>query len=53
MPERDLIDLIREQLERVDSMGSLHADHEAFKQWHSETKTILRGFWGQVLFVAK
>ncbi len=41
MAERDPIDVIRDQLDQADSMGSLHADHEVFKQWHSETKTIL------------
>jgi hypothetical protein len=41
MSERDPIDLIRDQLGRAETMGGLHADHEAFKQWHSETKTIL------------
>jgi len=41
MPEKDPIDLIREQLNRVEGLAGLHADHEAFKQWHMETKTIL------------
>jgi hypothetical protein len=41
MAERDPIDVIRDQLGQADSMGNLHADHEAFKQWHSETQTIL------------
>jgi hypothetical protein len=41
MPEKDPIDLIREQLNRVERMTSLHPDHEAFKQWAAETKTIL------------
>jgi hypothetical protein len=41
MPERDPIDLIRDQLGNADTMASLHADHEAFKQWYSETKIIL------------
>jgi hypothetical protein len=41
MPERDPIDLIRDQLSKADTMASLHADHEAFKQWYSETKIIL------------
>ncbi len=41
MAERDPIDLIRGQLSRADEMTGLHADHENFKQWHSETKTIL------------
>src|SRR4030066_46952 len=41
MSERDPIDLIRGQLNRVDEMAGLHADHENFKHWHAETKTIL------------
>jgi hypothetical protein len=41
MPERDPIDLIKEQLTRVDGMAGLHPDHEIFKHWYTETKTIL------------
>jgi len=41
MPERDPIELIKEQLNRADEMAGLHVDHEKFKHWHSETKTIL------------
>jgi hypothetical protein len=41
MPERDPIDLIKEQLNRMDKLTGLHADDEVFKQWHSETGTIL------------
>jgi hypothetical protein len=41
MPERDPIDLIREQLNRMDDLVGLHEDHEAFKQWHLEMKMIL------------
>lgn len=41
MAERDPIDLIRGQLNRTDEMTGLHTDHENFKHWHSETKTIL------------
>ena len=41
MPERDPIDLIKEQLNRVDEMSGLHADHENFKHWQSEIKMIL------------
>jgi hypothetical protein len=41
MAERDPIELIREQLSRIERMASLHPDHEVFKQWHDETKTIL------------
>ena len=41
MAERDPIDLIKEQLNRVDGMVGLHPDDETFMHWHSEIKTIL------------
>jgi hypothetical protein len=41
MTERDPIDLIREQLSKVDGMSGLHPDDEIFKQWQTETRTIL------------
>jgi hypothetical protein len=41
MAERDPIELIKGQLNRTDQMTGLHTDHEIFKHWHSETKTIL------------
>jgi Cu/Ag efflux pump CusA len=41
MAERDPIEFIKAQLNRVDEMVGLHDDHEKFKRWHSETKTIL------------
>ena len=41
MAERDPIDLIKEQLNRLDGMAGLHPDHETFKHWYSETKIIL------------
>jgi len=41
MLEKDPIDLSREQFNRVEGLAGLHADHEVFKQWHAETKTIL------------
>lgn len=41
MTERDPIELIKEQFNRVEEMTGLHPDHEVFKQWHTETKTIL------------
>jgi hypothetical protein len=41
MAERDPIDLIRQQLNRVDGMADLYPDHEVFQHWHTETKTIL------------
>jgi hypothetical protein len=46
MPERDPIDLIRGQLSRVEEMAGLHANHENFKHWQSETKTILEKVFG-------
>ncbi len=41
MAERDPIDLMKEELNRVDGLAGLHPDHELFKQWHIETKMIL------------
>ena len=41
MAERDPIDLIKEQLNGIEKLTGLHADHEAFQRWHTETKTIL------------
>jgi hypothetical protein len=41
MPERDPIDLIKEQLSRMDELAGLHTNHETFRKWHGETKTIL------------
>ena len=41
MAERDPIDLIKDQLSRLDEMAGLYAEHENFKHWHSETKMIL------------
>ncbi len=41
MAERDPIDLIRGQLNKADELTGLHTDHENFKHWYSETKTIL------------
>jgi hypothetical protein len=41
MPERDPIDLIKEQIERTEGLSGLHANHDTFKRWHGETKTIL------------
>ena len=46
MAERDPIDLIRDQLSRAEEMAGLHADHENFKHWQSETKTILEKVFG-------
>jgi hypothetical protein len=41
MTEQDPINLLKEQLNQVEGMVNLHPDHETFKQWHTETKTIL------------
>ncbi|MEW6377024.1 MAG: hypothetical protein AB1502_14690 [Thermodesulfobacteriota bacterium] len=41
MAERDPIELIREQLNKGGEMAGLHPDHDVFKRWHDETKTIL------------
>lgn len=41
MTERDPIDVIREQLGRVDGLAGGHPEHDLFLNWHSETKTIL------------
>lgn len=46
MAERDPIDLIKEQLNGMEKLTGLHADHEAFQQWHTETKTILEKAFG-------
>ena len=46
MPERDPIDVIRDQLGRVEEMAGLHAEDEHFKHWHSEIKTILEKIFG-------
>jgi len=41
MAERDPIDLIKNQLNRWEGLAGLHPDNELFKQWHTETRTIL------------
>jgi len=41
MAERDPIDLIKNQLIRWEELSALHSDHELFKQWQAETRTIL------------
>ena len=46
MTERDPIELIKEQLSKVDELTGFHADHENFKHWQSETKTILEKVFG-------
>ena len=46
MAERDPIDLIRDQLNRAEALTGLDDDHENFKRWQSETKTILEKIFG-------
>ncbi len=46
MAERDPIDLIKEQLKKAEEIAGLHADHENFRHWQSETKTILEKVFG-------
>src|SRR3990170_337543 len=41
MSERDPIDLIKDQLNRWEGLAGLHPGHELFKQWQTETRTIL------------
>ena len=41
MAERDPIELIKGQLNRADEMAGLNTDHDHFRHWHSETRTIL------------
>lgn len=41
MAERDPIDLIKDRLNQWDGLAGLHPDHELFKQWQAETRTIL------------
>ena len=41
MPERDPIDVIREQLNRAEALAGLNPDQDTFIQWQSETKAIL------------
>lgn len=47
MTERDPIDLIKDQLNRVDQMAGLDAEHKDFIHWHQETKLILEKIFGQ------
>jgi hypothetical protein len=46
MAERDPIDLIKDQLGKAEGMGGLHSDHDLFKNWHQDTKTILEKVFG-------
>ncbi len=46
MAERDPIELIKVQLNKIDSMAGLHDNHEQFKHWHQETKILLEKVFG-------
>jgi hypothetical protein len=46
MAEKDPIDLLREQLNKVEGLSGLHPDHETFKQWQGDTQTILEKSFG-------
>jgi hypothetical protein len=46
MVEKDPIDLIKDQLNRIDELIGLHYDHETFIKWHSDTKMILEKAFG-------
>jgi hypothetical protein len=46
MAERDPIDLIKDQLSKADGLAGLHPDHDLFKTWHQETRTILEKVFG-------
>ncbi len=46
MAERDSIDLINDQLKKLDSVAGLHDNHEQFKHWHQETRTLLEKIFG-------
>jgi len=41
MSERDPVDLIKNQLNQLEGLAGLHPGHELFKQWQTETRTIL------------
>lgn len=41
MAERDPVEVLREQLARIEGLAALHADHEVFKQWLTETRGLL------------
>lgn len=46
MAERDPIDLLREQLNQLDGLLSLHPEHENFKRWYQETQAVLEKIFG-------
>lgn len=41
MAERDPVEVLREQLGRIEGLAGLHAEHEVFKQWLTETRALL------------
>lgn len=41
MVERDPMELIKDQLSQWERLGDLYPDHDFFKQWQAETRTIL------------
>jgi len=41
MIEKDPIEIIKNQINRLDTLFGLHSEHELFKQWQNETKKIL------------
>ncbi|MDP2970192.1 MAG: hypothetical protein Q8P64_13435 [Deltaproteobacteria bacterium] len=41
MAERDPVDLIKGQLNRLEGLAGLHPGNDLFKQWQTETRTIL------------
>lgn len=41
MAERDPVEVLREQVGRIEGLTSLHADHEVFRQWLAETRGLL------------
>jgi hypothetical protein len=46
MAERDPIDLMKEQLQGIEGLTGLHANHEKFKRWHEDTRLILEKAFG-------
>ena len=46
MAERDPVELIKDQLNKLDSLVGLHDHHEQFKHWHQETQTLLEKVFG-------
>jgi hypothetical protein len=41
MAERDPVEVLREQLGRIEGLAGLHAEHEVFKHWLAETRGLL------------